>query len=702
MSAIQYLREKAGVFVAIVIALALLLFIIGDLAGSRGSQSRRFKKYYEIGEIAGEKVYYQDFETRVQNLVEIYKLSGVNVDESSYESIRSTVWSQMIKEKILDRHYKDLGIAVSSDELDELVFGDNPHTIIQQLFTDQTTGMFNKSFLVNFLKQTEVDESINNYWLFFEDEIVNDRTYAKYNNLITKGVYVTSKMAEFSKKVNDPTVDFSFVIKDFSSVPDNSLTLLKSEAEAYYNKHKEEYKQSANRDMEYVVFEVQPSESDFKDAEYWATNLISSFATAEDPEQFINLNSDNRYASSFVTYDNVPAVLKDFVNVATSSDVFGPYLTDNTYSIAKVLEVAYRPDSVHVRHILISSGDSYEAVKATADSLADVIKRKIEPFASVAEKFSEDQGTVQLGGDLGWFEEGVMVPEFSDACFTGKKTDIVVVESAYGFHIIEILDQSKNVKKYRLGIIDRNVNASSSTIQNIYSQASSFAGTYDTYEKFNNGIATLGLDKRVASNVTQDQKTLPGLSDPRSLIRSLFEAKLDRPVLDDNQQAVFEIDDNYVVAFCTNIVEEGYSPMTDVMDDIQYAVLLDKKADVIEKEFFEKYNSGTSLNDFASALGLNVSEAGETSFSSYFVDGAGSDPALIGAVTVAKPNVVSGPIRGLNGVYMVNVNNVSSLDQDLEAVKASLDYSYQVKSYYEAYQALEDKANVVDMRYKFY
>ncbi|MBP5708901.1 MAG: SurA N-terminal domain-containing protein [Bacteroidales bacterium] len=212
MSAIQYLREKAGVFVAIVIALALLLFIIGDLAGTRGSQSKRYKKYYEIGEIAGEKVYYQDFETRVQNLVEIYKLSGVNVDESSYESIRSTVWSQMIKEKILDRHYKDLGIAVSSDELDELVFGDNPHTIIQQLFTDQTTGMFNKSFLVNFLKQTEVDESINNYWLFFEDEIVNDRTYAKYNNLITKGVYVTSKMAEFSKKVNDPTVDFSFVM----------------------------------------------------------------------------------------------------------------------------------------------------------------------------------------------------------------------------------------------------------------------------------------------------------------------------------------------------------------------------------------------------------------------------------------------------------------------------------------------------------
>jgi peptidyl-prolyl cis-trans isomerase D len=151
-------------------------------------------------------------------------------------------------------------LGVSTEEVNDLVLGNNPHQIVQQLFTDQKTGTFNKSFLVNFLKQTEVDETAKKYWLFFENEIVNDRTNAKYNNLVSKGLYVTSKQTEFEKNINSNTVDFSYILKNYSSVSDSSIRIHESDLESYYAKHKQNYKRTALRDVEYVTFDVVPSE----------------------------------------------------------------------------------------------------------------------------------------------------------------------------------------------------------------------------------------------------------------------------------------------------------------------------------------------------------------------------------------------------------------------------------------------------------
>jgi peptidyl-prolyl cis-trans isomerase D len=226
MSALQFLREKAGVLVAGLIGFSLFLFVVSDFFGRGRGQRLKQKKYYEIGQISGESVSYQDYELRLQNLLEIYKLSGrSNIDEATNETLREQTWQQMIREKLLDPQYKKLGLGVSNEEVDELVLGDKPHAIVQQLFTDQQTGTFNKSFLVNFLKQTEVDETAKKYWLFFENEIVNDRTNTKYNTLVSKGLYVTSKQAEFEKNLTANTVDFSYVIKNYSSISDSTVKI---------------------------------------------------------------------------------------------------------------------------------------------------------------------------------------------------------------------------------------------------------------------------------------------------------------------------------------------------------------------------------------------------------------------------------------------------------------------------------------------
>src|SRR5450759_4253659 len=300
MSALQFLREKAGIFVAGLIGFSLFLFVVSDFFGRGRGEKLKQKKYYEIGQIGGEYISYQDYELRLQNLLEIYKLSGrSNVDEATNETLREQTWQQMVREKILDPQYKKLGIGVSTEEVDELVLGNNPHQIVQQLFTDQKTGIFNKSFLVNFLKQTEVDEAAKKYWLFFENEIVNDRTNTKYNNLVSKGLYVTSKQAEFDKTLAANTVDFSYILKNYASLSDSSVTISESDIQSYYSKHKESYKRSALRDIEYVTFDVVPSEDDIKQTEQWINTVSYTHLTLPNPVEFINLSADSRYVGFY-------------------------------------------------------------------------------------------------------------------------------------------------------------------------------------------------------------------------------------------------------------------------------------------------------------------------------------------------------------------------------------------------------------------
>ena len=705
MSALQFLREKAGVLVAGLIGFSLFLFVVSDFFGKGRGQRLKQKKYYEIGQIGGEYISYQDYELKLQNLLEIYKLSGrSNIDEATNESLREQTWQQMVREKILDPQYKKLGLGVSTEEVDELVLGNNPHQIVQQLFTDQQTGTFNKSFLVNFLKQTEVDETAKKYWLFFENEIVNDRTNTKYNNLVSKGLFVTSKQVEFEKNLTANTVDFSYILKNYASISDSSIKISQGDLTAYYAKHKESYKRTALRDIEYVTFDVVPSDDDIKQTEQWINRTKDEFASAPDPVDFINLSADTRFIGFFIPLSSVPENLKDWVKKEDLKSVFGPYTENGSYKIARLIAVGDRPDSVHVRHILLSTGKTrtLDVAKHQADSLIKLIKSGT-PFATLAMANSDDQGSAKIGGDLGWFPEGKMVVPFNNACFSGKKGDIKTAETTFGIHIIEILAQSKDTRKYNIGYIDRKIAPGSLTNQKAYSEASQFAGMNNTYEKFIKTIAEKKLNKRVANSVAPQQKTLPGLNNPRSLIMALFQAEKGKIILDNSQQAVFDLGEKYVIAYCTKVQEDGVAAQKDVENDIKFALLKDKKAELISAEFNKNIGSGKTIEDIARTMGLTVQEATKINFRSYTIPGAGTEPSLIAAASVVKQGTIAGPVKGNNGVYMLAVNNVTAPQaEDLKLLRDRMKSTFQTRGTYEAYDALRKGANIIDKRYKFY
>lgn len=103
------------------------------------------------------------------------------------------------------------------------------------------------------------------------------------------------------------------------------------------------------------------------------------------------------------------------------------------------------PERVHARHILLSitnkPKDEVPKIKAQAEELDKQIKAGAN-FADLAKKNSQDPGSAQKGGDLGWVSRGQMVKNFEDAVFTLKPNEISdVVTTEYGFHIIQVLEK---------------------------------------------------------------------------------------------------------------------------------------------------------------------------------------------------------------------------------------------------------------------
>jgi len=433
--------------------------------------------------------------------------------------------------------------------------------------------------------------------------------------------------------------------------------------------------------------------------------LINEFRETDTPVQFINLSSDFRHEEVFWPIEDIPEMIKDFVLQENTEEVYGPYLENQTYKVARLIAVENRPDSVHVRHILISPNAyrSAEAAQDEADSLLQLI-RSGESFESLALEFSDDQGSAQLGGDLGWFEEGQMVTPFSNACFEGEKGDVDIVETDFGYHIIEILDQSSKSRKYHVGIIERAIEPSSVTYQAKYAEASRFAGTNNTYQKFNETVANEGLNKKLASDIAPEQKTIPGLESPRVLIMALFETENNSIVLDRSEQAVFELGDKFIVAYCTDVKEEGYAKLKDVESDVRFAVLKEKKAERIINNLKAETQGLENIEDIAATLDLRVNEATNINFNSFSIPAAGIEPSVIATASSASEGFLSGPIEGNNGIFIISVNNVNNGEQgqDTDLIRNMLAATYEARASFEVFEALKKESDIVDKRYKFY
>ena len=703
MATLEKLRNRAGTLVAVVIGLALFAFILGDLLGSGGSLFNR--NQFEIAEISGKSVPYQLYQQRVDHVSELNKVSRrVNaLDEQATDNIREEVWNQLIQEHVLAPRYKELGIAVSSDELFDMVQGNNLHPIIRQEFGNPQTGEVDIAMIDQFLRNLDSDPSgfQRTIWLYLEDIIIKDRLFTKYNNLIGKGLYVTDIHAQQSATERSLRADISFVVDNYSSVSDSLVSVSSKEMNSYYKSNIDKYKQTASRDVEYIVFPINPTPSDYKLGEEWINEIQTDFIKATDAAQFTNLNSDVPYDSKF--FKKGELTNEDIDSWAFNSktgDTFGPIFDGDSYIMARLVNVDFLPDSVKARHILISSNaqsqEEYDAIKAKADSLLLVAKQNRGRFAKLATDFSDDPGSAVQGGDLGWFPEGAMVQPFNDACFNGKKGDIVLVESQFGFHVIEILDKGALTKKVQVAMLVRNVIPSSKTYQIVFQKASQFAGLNNTYEKFDAAVTEQKLNKRIASNLRESDKRIAGLDNPRELIRWAYKEDVNAV------STVFEFGDNFVVAALKEVRKEGNAPLAQVQQDVRTQLLKQKKALMLKDKFSKAIENGATISDVANKLSLQVQEASGISFSSFSLPAVGFEPAVIAAATTANEGVMVAPIEGNAGIFALTVNATNEQEVDRASEAQRLLSSYQQRAMRESYEALKEEAKIVDRRSKFF
>lgn len=705
MATLQNIRNRAGILVAIIIGLALVAFILGDMLKTGSSLMK--SSQLEVAEINGESVQYPDFQQRIDKIAEVYKMNtGVSqLDENAWNQVREQAWQAVLRELVMGPAYEDLGIDVSSDELFDLVQGSNPHRIVRQLFRNPNTGTFDRTFALAFLKslQTNANAEQRAYWLYVENQIKQERTSEKYNSLVTKGLYTTKEEAAESLTEKNKKVNFQYIPLNYSSVSDSSISISEKDIKAYYNAHEDNYKQEKSRRVEYITFDVEASEADDTEAKEWIGNIKEDFKKSKDNKQFVNVNSDTPFDGAFQKKSELPTDLADFAFSGEVGDIYGPYKESESYKLVKIDEFKMLPDSVKASHILIKPA-SQQAVKQ-AKSLADSLKTLLDNganFAKLAKEYSEDTGSAINGGDLGWFKRNMMVKSFEEAAFNGDINKVYLVTSQFGIHLIKPTKKGKKTNQVRLAIIERKVSPSTQTYQTYYSQASKFASENQDYESFKNAIAEQKLNKRVAV-LGENDREITGLKSSRPLIRSAYTADAG-DILENNEgSTIFEFGNKFVIAALVYSTDGGIAPLKSVKHRVELAVRKEKKAEMLIAKAKEATTSETDFEALAKKLDSSVEDAANISFTSFSIPGIGLEPAVIGTASTLDQDKISTPIKGNSGVYLLKVISTSNeTDTNVAIEQQRLAQSVEYKVSYQAFEAQKKIAEIEDKRSKFY
>ena len=711
MAVIGKIRKRGGI-ITIVIGIALAAFVLGDFVRKRPKDNKN------LCEISGEKITYVNFEKKVDEQLELVKQQTGKENPTTTEvfQIREQVWKNLVRDIILGKEYDELGIDVSAEELTDLVTGKEPHQYILQNFTDPQTGQFNPVAVNNFMKNIDQYEEqkpgTKVQWENLLESIKSDRIYTKYLNLINGGLYIPKVLAKMDYEQKNKKAVFRFFVDKYSNIADNSVTVSQDDFQKYYDAHKHEYEQEASRDIEYMVFDVIPSDADIKkvDEEVKQIRIDIEKQKNEEIPAFVSRNSDGKYDSSYYKKGALPLLLDTIVFKAKKGDIIGPLYNDYTYTIVKVIDFQMRPDSMKASHILIAYKGSLkddekitrtkEEARKTADSLLTVIKKDKKKFDEIAKTMSDDPTAKEKAGDLGWFADGSMVGPFNEACLKGKEGDMEVVETTFGYHVIKVTGKKKPENKIQLAVITREAEPGNETFQSVYLQASTFAGENTTTEQFNKSVIDKKLNKRLAENITPMSDNIPGLDSPREIIRWAYEEKTKKG----DVSKVFDLQGKYVVANLKEVREKGIPTLDEIKTNLEPLVKREKKAEMIIKKINSLKTTGITIDLLAEKDKATIDTLDFITFSSYSIPGFGPEPEIIGSLFTLKKGDMSEPLKGKAGVFVIYVDNFTEAPAitDYTANKNQIIMNFKSRIGYDIYGSLEKSAKIVDNRILFY
>ncbi|WP_394974803.1 peptidylprolyl isomerase [uncultured Croceitalea sp.] len=705
MAILGNIRKRTTVLI-LIIGLALFAFVISGIF--TGSDSGA-KIGSSVAEINGEDLSIDEFRQKVEQASRRY---GANFSSTQ---LVNTVYDQEVRSTLLNQQFEDLGIDIESDQIVEFVKTSGYAQIPD--FQDEN-GIFNAEIFKSAIADWKVNDPFRyDAWLQDEKNIMQAAKEQMYFNLIKAGAGATLNEGEFDYNLTNNKVDVQYVRIPYTSIADSTIEVSKKEIEAYINDHKADYKQDRARDIRFVFFEEKPSledENTVKDGlvalledtvEYNQStdqnDTIAGFRNASDITAFLDRNSDTKYDTIFKAKKELPAVASDSILALQVGEIYGPYRDGDFFKMSKMM--ARKPNgTVKASHILFTYEGATRAnpeikrtkeeAEAEAKKILAEAKKEDAVFANLA-RDNSDGPSAPRGGDLGYFQEGIMADEFNDFCFGNDVGEIGLVETEFGFHIIRVDDKEDVV---RVATLAREVESSEETVNTLFTEATKFemASIDAEANEFSDIAKESEFTVRPVNKIKEMDENLPGLGSQRSVVQWAFN--------DDTKVGAikrFDLTNGYAVVQLTKRYKKGLMASEDASATVLPKIRKERKAAQIIAA-----NKGKSLEDLASANNVTVSTASALTMKSPTIPGAGREALVVGNAFTLEEGASSSLLKGETGVFMVKVTKKTPAAeiQNFTTYAKTLTTSNANRVNSAVYSALKEGADIEDKRATFY
>ena len=714
MATLQKIRNRAGLLVGFV-GIALFAFIIGDFM--RGGSTYFQQTKDKIVVIDGTAISSQEYGNKVEERSEMAKREyGVNtLTDEMQAQVRESVFSNIVNQIILENETGKIGMVVGKSELSDMIIGDNISPMILRMpdFTNPQTGAFDKNALLQFLQTIETDdlsmyplemkEQINSskkLWLYWEQMIKQQKLETKYMTLLSSVIGVNSIEATAAYEENKTKVDFDYLVQNYNSIPDDQVTVSDTEIKQLYNKRKEQYPQEEAVVVSYIAVNIVPSTDDELKIEQEISGLKQEFSESADVSTIVNDHSDIKYLDAYHSLSSLqqlyPTIAR-FVENATINDVEGPSIVDNSYIMYKLIDKTVAPDSVKVNQLMLPNFNDEAQLQAFGDSLIALMEGADgKTFTQMA---TEATGG-QTDGEMGWITEASIVAgsdaKFKDEIFNAPLNKVFMAKSTRGSHLVQVVEKTKPVTKYKIANIQIAITPSSITYNKLYNDLSQYISKNRTLEAIESSASESGYAVQKGITLTKNQQTLGNIPSSRQAVRWAFESK--RGEISN----IVECQNNYfVVVIKEGHLKKGYRPLNSVADILKRELLNDKKAEKILADL--KAKELINMNQYVESMNAIPQSVKFVTFGTSSISGIGTEPIINARAPFAEVGEIVGPLKGKNGIYILNITsknddaqpfNMETQKQMVQSANMYRTYSYMTN--------LMEKANIQDNRIRFY
>lgn len=703
MTLLGTIRQKSWLVVGF-IAVALVSFFINPdtVASMFGKDPNVF------GEVNGEKITREEYAETLMMMQNQAQSQG-----QPTEGLEEQAWQQLVQSKLIEQEFNKLGLKLT----DDFFWNQLPYDPMFAQYPDFKASDFKKE--IEQLRETGRVQEYN-HWLSLRKPIEYRMMARQLLANISSGVTSNKKEAEAMVKQRDEVANIEYVKVDYEDFArKNPIKVSAQDLADYIKKYPITFKVPETRSLGIVYFKAEANSADEAVVKAEIEKLynvgvdngngLESFKNTKNDSLFVLANSSVGFNPNYIPAEHLPEAIKSQVAGAGIGQTFGPYKEQNYWVVSKVLDKK-TSDSIRSRHILISykgadqaSGESLKRTKEEAKALAHKIAT--EAKANPA-KFNEylslsADGSAQNGGDLGWRTTGQsgFVPEFQNYLDKSPKGAMDVVESQFGYHIINITDRKPGAMSYKIANLAKEIKPSDATTSKIHSESTQFAQQIQgkSFTDFSNLAKTKNYAFQNPKMVERFQ-VLQGLGTDKD--NEILKWAFDKDREKGDTEMFTTANGDRIVVYLNGKTPQGLADPEAVREHIEPVV----KNKILAKKIQEKIASSnaTTVEQVAKLFGTQK-QSGQINLMNPTL-GMAVEPKVAGASFGIGVNKVSKPIEGETGVYVVLNKGLSVNEQpsDLKQIQKAISQQ-NAGIFPQAYlRSLQAKADIKDYRAEVY